>query len=101
LFLQVGKLADLVLWKPSFFGAKPEMVIKGGAIAWADMGDPNASIPTPEPVKFAITSIHWSMLCVRSIILNSTCYDVDYINDKWIDGANFGILTCHLMIILI
>ncbi|KAK9934426.1 hypothetical protein M0R45_021571 [Rubus argutus] len=48
--VQVGKFADLVLWKPSFFGAKPEMVIKGGAIAWANMGDPNASIPTPEPV---------------------------------------------------
>ncbi|GAB2280601.1 Urease [Dionaea muscipula] len=48
--LEVGKLADLVLWKPSFFGAKPEMVIKGGEIAWANMGDPNASIPTPEPV---------------------------------------------------
>lgn len=50
-FPQVGKLADLVLWKPSFFGAKPEMVIKGGVIAWANMGDPNASIPTPEPVR--------------------------------------------------
>lgn len=48
--VQVGKLADLVIWKPAFFGAKPEMVIKGGTIAWADMGDPNASIPTPEPV---------------------------------------------------
>ncbi|XP_038703938.1 urease-like [Tripterygium wilfordii] len=48
--IEVGKLADLVLWKPSFFAAKPEMVIKGGVIAWANMGDPNASIPTPEPV---------------------------------------------------
>ncbi|KAG5521892.1 hypothetical protein RHGRI_034200 [Rhododendron griersonianum] len=48
--VEVGKLADLVIWKPSFFGAKPEMVIKGGTIAWANMGDPNASIPTPEPV---------------------------------------------------
>ncbi|KAK6160380.1 hypothetical protein DH2020_003761 [Rehmannia glutinosa] len=48
--VEVGKLADLVLWKPSFFGAKPEMVLKGGTIAWSDMGDPNASIPTPEPV---------------------------------------------------
>ncbi|KAL2332684.1 hypothetical protein Fmac_013897 [Flemingia macrophylla] len=47
--VEVGKLADLVLWKPSFFGAKPEMVIKGGEIAYANMGDPNASIPTPEP----------------------------------------------------
>ncbi|KAL3909044.1 MAG: hypothetical protein SGPRY_009565, partial [Prymnesium sp.] len=48
--VEVGKLADLVLWKPAFFGAKPEMVIKGGTIAWAQMGDPNASIPTPQPV---------------------------------------------------
>ncbi|KAF6166894.1 hypothetical protein GIB67_020328 [Kingdonia uniflora] len=48
--VEVGKLADLVIWNPSFFGAKPEMVIKGGAIAWANMGDANASIPTPEPV---------------------------------------------------
>ncbi|XP_028053690.1 urease isoform X3 [Camellia sinensis] len=48
--VEAGKLADLVIWKPSFFGAKPEMVIKGGTIAWANMGDPNASIPTPEPV---------------------------------------------------
>ncbi|KAJ1287393.1 hypothetical protein BS78_02G006900 [Paspalum vaginatum] len=48
--VEVGKLADLVLWKPSFFGVKPELVVKGGAIAWANMGDPNASIPTPEPV---------------------------------------------------
>ncbi|KAK7359401.1 hypothetical protein VNO77_01359 [Canavalia gladiata] len=48
--VEVGKLADLVIWKPSFFGAKPDIVIKGGSIAWADMGDPNGSIPTPEPV---------------------------------------------------
>jgi len=48
--VEVGKLADLVLWKPAFFGAKPEMVIKGGVIAWSQMGDPNASIPTPQPV---------------------------------------------------
>ena len=48
--IEPGKLADLVLWKPSFFGAKPEVVVKGGTIAWAQMGDPNASIPTPQPV---------------------------------------------------
>jgi urease subunit alpha len=46
----VGKIADLCLWKPAFFGVKPEMVIKGGAIAWAQMGDANSSIPTPQPV---------------------------------------------------
>ncbi len=49
--VEVGKLADLVLWKPAFFGAKPEMIIKGGVIAWSQMGDPNASIPTPQPVS--------------------------------------------------
>jgi len=48
--IAVGKLADLVLWEPAFFGVKPDLVIKGGAIAYAMMGDPNASIPTPQPV---------------------------------------------------
>jgi urease subunit alpha len=48
--IAVGKLADLVVWKPAFFGVKPELVVKGGLIAWAVMGDPNASIPTPQPV---------------------------------------------------
>ena len=50
--LEVGKLADLVIWKPAFFGVKPEMVLKGGLIAVAAMGDPNASIPTPQPVRY-------------------------------------------------
>ncbi|SEF82488.1 urease subunit alpha [Marinobacterium lutimaris] len=50
--IEVGKLADLVLWKPAFFGTKPSMVIKGGMIAVAPMGDPNASIPTPQPVHY-------------------------------------------------
>jgi urease subunit alpha len=48
----VGKLADLVLWTPAFFGVKPDMVLKGGSIAAAAMGDPNASIPTPQPVHY-------------------------------------------------
>lgn len=48
--VEVGKLADLCLWRPAFFGVKPEIVIKGGAIAYAQMGDANASIPTPQPV---------------------------------------------------
>lgn len=50
--VEVGKLADLVLWKPAFFGAKPSVIIKGGMIAAAPMGDPNASIPTPQPVHY-------------------------------------------------
>ncbi|KAA2242272.1 urease subunit alpha [Salinarimonas soli] len=50
--VEPGKLADLVLWSPAFFGVKPDMIIKGGAIAAAPMGDPNASIPTPQPVHY-------------------------------------------------
>ena len=50
--VEVGKLADLVLWKPQFFGAKPDLIIKGGLIIAAPMGDPNASIPTPQPVHY-------------------------------------------------
>jgi urease subunit alpha len=49
--VETGKLADLVLWHPAWFGAKPQLVIKGGMIAWAQMGDANASIPTPQPVR--------------------------------------------------
>ena len=50
--IEAGKLADIVLWKPAFFGVKPQLVLKGGMIAAAPMGDPNASIPTPQPVRF-------------------------------------------------
>jgi urease subunit alpha len=50
--IEAGKLADLVLWKPAFFGVKPSMILKGGMIAAAQMGDPNASIPTPQPVHY-------------------------------------------------
>ena len=48
--VEPGKLADLVLWDPRFFGVRPDVVLKGGVIAWAALGDPNASIPTPQPV---------------------------------------------------
>ena len=50
--IEAGKLADLVLWKPAFFGVKPSLILKGGMIAAAAMGDPNASIPTPQPVHY-------------------------------------------------
>jgi len=70
--MQVGKLADLVIWKPAFFGAKPEMVIKGGTIAWANMGDPNASIPTPEPVTmifFLLTYMYvFLQVCLLAVM---------------------------------
>jgi urease subunit alpha len=48
--IEVGKLADLVLWEPKFFGVRPAVVIKGGGLVWGALGDPNASIPTPQPV---------------------------------------------------
>jgi urease subunit alpha len=50
--VEIGKLADLVIWSPAFFGVKPDMVLRGGMIAAALMGDPNASIPTPQPVHY-------------------------------------------------
>jgi urease subunit alpha len=50
--VEVGKLADLVIWSPAFFGVKPDLVVKSGVIAAALMGDPNASIPTPQPVHY-------------------------------------------------
>jgi urease subunit alpha len=50
--VEAGKLADLVIWKPAFFGVKPETILKGGLISWANMGDPNASIPTPQPTMY-------------------------------------------------
>src|SRR5690606_38715343 len=50
--VEVGKRADLVVWSPAFFGVKPEMVLLGGMIAAAPMGDPNASIPTPQPMHY-------------------------------------------------
>ena len=50
--IEVGKLADIVIWKPALFGVKPETILKGGFISWANMGDPNASIPTPQPTMY-------------------------------------------------
>jgi urease subunit alpha len=50
--IEPGKLADLVLWQPAFFGVKPQMIVKGGFISWSLMGDANASIPTPQPVLY-------------------------------------------------
>jgi urease subunit alpha len=50
--IEAGKLADFVLWKPALFGVKPELIVKGGLIAWSVMGDANASIPTPQPVLY-------------------------------------------------
>ncbi len=65
--VEVGKLADLVVWKPAFFGVKPSLILKGGMIAAAAMGDPNASIPTPQPVHFR------PMFGAFGAAMNDTC----------------------------
>ena len=64
--VEVGKLADLILWKPAFFGAKPSLIIKGGAIAAAPMGDANASIPTPQPVHYRPMFGAYGDTCVQT-----------------------------------
>jgi urease subunit alpha len=65
--VELGKWADLVLWSPAFFGVKPFMILKGGMIAIAQMGDPNASIPTPQPVHYR------EMFATRGTALAKTC----------------------------
>jgi urease subunit alpha len=64
--IETGKLADLVLWKPAFFGVKPSMILKGGTIAAAAMGDPNASIPTPQPVHYRMMFGAFGESCAQS-----------------------------------
>jgi urease subunit alpha len=67
--VEVGKLADLVLWSPAFFGVKPDLVLKGGSIAAAPMGDPNASIPTPQPVHYRPMFASFGRNCIESALL--------------------------------
>jgi urease subunit alpha len=85
--VQVGKLADLVLWRPAFFGAKPAMIIKGGMIAAAPMGDPNASIPTPQPVHYR------RMFGALGAARNATC--VSFVSQAAIDGGIGARLHLH------
>jgi urease subunit alpha len=66
--VEAGKLADLVLWRPAFFGVKPDLVLKGGTIAAALMGDPNASIPTPQPVHYRPMFGAFGRACTESAL---------------------------------
>ena len=77
--IEVGKLADLVLWKPGFFGIKPDLVVKGGSIVWAQMGDANASIPTPQPVHGR------PMFCSFGKAINPSC--LTFLSESAIDAG--------------
>ena len=70
--IEKGKLADLVLWSPAFFGVKPDCIIKGGTIVAAQMGDPNASIPTPQPVHYQpMFAAYGKSLTASSVVFTS------------------------------
>ena len=70
--VEKGKLADLVLWSPAFFGVKPDCIIKGGSIVAAPMGDPNASIPTPQPVHYQpMFAAYGKSLTASSVVFTS------------------------------
>ena len=77
--VEVGKLADLVLWKPAFFGTKPSLIIKGGMIVAAPMGDPNASIPTPQPVHYRpmFGALGGARHATRMTFLSQTAHEAD------------------------
>jgi urease subunit alpha len=90
--VEVGKLADLVLWSPAFFGVKPDMVIKGGMIAAAPMGDPNASIPTPQPVHYRpMFGAFGSALAATSLTFVSQAAMARGIKDAW--GLRKGVVA--------
>jgi urease subunit alpha len=69
--IEPGKLADLVLWSPAFFGVKPDLVLKSGSIVMAAMGDPNASIPTPQPVHYRRALVESSLLFISGAALDA------------------------------
>jgi urease subunit alpha len=87
--VEVGKLADLVLWKPAFFGVKPELIIKGGLIAGSLMGDGNASIPTPQPC------IYRPMFGSYGLATNQT--SVHFVSDAGAKGENLRSLGRELV----
>jgi len=75
--VEIGKLADLVLWSPAFFGVKPDLVLKAGSIAAAPMGDPNASIPTPQPVHFRPMFANFGRSLIESSLIFTSGVAID------------------------
>jgi urease subunit alpha len=87
--IEVGKRADLVLWSPAFFGVKPEMILLGGSIAAAPMGDPNASIPTPQPMHYRPMFASFGKLRTRSSVtfISQAAFDIDLQKKLNVDKA--------------
>jgi urease subunit alpha len=75
--VELGKLADLVLWSPAFFGVKPDLVLKGGSIAAAPMGDPNASIPTPQPVHYRPMFANFGRSLIESSVIFASAAGIE------------------------
>ncbi|WP_269620189.1 urease subunit alpha [Zhongshania sp. BJYM1] len=95
--IEVGKLADLVLWKPAFFGIKPSMIIKGGAIAAAPMGDPNASIPTPQPVHYRMMFGAFGKACVQTSVsfVSQPAIDADIASGLGLERPLVAVKNCR------
>lgn len=95
--VETGKFADLVLWHPAFFGVKPEMVIKGGMIAWSAMGDANASIPTPQPVLFRpmFGSYGAAMHRTSLIFVSSAAKEADVIEKLGLRKRPVAVRNCR------
>ncbi len=95
--VEVGKLADLVLWHPAMFGAKPELVIKGGIIASSQMGDPNASIPTPQPVftRPMFGGIGKAAAGISIAFVSQACLDHDAAADYGLDKRLAAVKNCR------
>jgi urease subunit alpha len=95
--VEVGKLADLVLWRPKFFGAKPSLIIKGGMIVAAPMGDPNASIPTPQPVHYrkmfgSLGAAKWS---TRMTFLSQASINNDIVGQLQLKSLIGSVQNCR------
>ena len=95
--VEVGKLADLVLWQPAFFGVKPSMVIKGGMIALAPMGDPNASIPTPQPVHYRpmFGAFGNSVQKTKITFISKSAYESDVYNQLGLNSIIHPVQNCR------
>ena len=95
--VEVGKLADLVLWKPAFFGTKPSLIIKGGMIVAAPMGDPNASIPTPQPVHYRTMfgALGGARHATRMTFVSQAAADADIVGQLDLKGLIGKVQQCR------